>query len=297
VPPADGARTDGAVGELAPFEPSRAPAQKLAGRRGSLRGHVEAAGEEPFPASWRLVLRPSTTVPAREHAESRTIPFEDGRKDFEVADLALGGYDVRAEATGFNGEVLPVLLEPGSEHPFVNLRLVPAGALEGRVLDAVGLPAEGVWMTLLALDGTAAGEAVTDASGVYRFEALPDGAYELLVGRASAPLLPERRPVRFQAPSLTFPDVVLPPMGEIHLRVVDSLERPLEGVQVRGSGTNGGIVEGTTDYDGRLTARHLPAGHFRLRLEHPALGEKYARRFAVDVVAGQATEAPVRLGP
>jgi len=134
-------------------------------------------------------------------------------------------------------------------------------------------------------------------NGIYRFDAVPAGAYELLVGRATAPVMPERRPLRFTAPSMTFPDIQLPPLGELSLRVVDSLERPLEGVEVRGSGRNGGTIERTTDYDGRVIAKHLPPGHYRLRLSLPALGEQYDRRIAVDLEAGKVTEAPVRLGP
>lgn len=284
-------------GELEPFATTRATTPRFGGKLGSLRGHLEVIGEMPLPQDWSLVLRASNTLPAREYAAARTLAFTDGRTEFEVPDLPLGGYDVCGEAAGFSGQVLPVLLEPGNEHPFVNLRMVPAGLLEGRILDSHQDAAEGIPVTLFAVADNATREAWTDASGIFRFEQLADGAYELLVGKATAPLLPERRPVRFMAPRLTFPDIELPALGEIHVRVVDSLARPLEGVEVRGSGTNGGLVEGRTDFDGRLVVKHLPAGHFRLRLQHPALGEQYERRVAVDVVAGQIAEAPVRLGP
>ena len=283
-------------GELEPFASARTSTQRFEGKVGSLRGHIEISGEANFPQQWRLVLRPSVTLSAREHAVARTLEFADGRQDFEVLDVPLGGYDVSGEAARFNGPAQMVLLEPGNEHPYVNLVFVPAGLLEGRILDAHGLPAEGVPVTLLASEAIA-GEAWTDANGVFRFEALSDGAYELLVGKPTAPLLRERRPVRFMAPHLTFPDIELPPLGEIHVRVVDSLARPLEGVEVRGSGTNGGLIEGRTDFDGRLVAKHLPAGHYRLRLEHPAFAKEYSRRVAVDVQPGKIVEAPVRLGP
>jgi hypothetical protein len=284
-------------GELDPFASARTRAGELAGKLGSLRGHLQVSGEEPFPEHWRLVLRPSLILPGREHAVARTLEFTDGRRDFAVPDVPLGGYDVSAEATRFNGPALSVLLEPGNEHPFVNLILVPAGTLDGRVLDAHGTPAEGVAITLFGASSVVVGEAWTDAGGIFRFEHLPDGPYDLLVGKATSPLLPERRPVRFMAPHLTFPDIELPLLGELHVRVVDSYARPLDGVEVRGSGSNGGLVEGRTDFDGRLVARHLPPGRFRLRLEHPAFAREYARRVAVDVEAGRVAEAPVRLGP
>jgi hypothetical protein len=277
---------------LEPFSTGRT--DLLDGRaKGSLRGHVEVSGEEPFPRVWRLELVPSATLPRRELAETRTLEFVHGEQDFAVSELALAGYDVRAMASGFNGLALPVLLEPGNEHPFVNLRMVPAGSLTGRVLDANGAPAEGIPVTLFGVTDGDQREAVSDARGLYEFVGLPDGAYELLFGKAEAPLIRERRPVRFQAPSLTFPDTELPPLGAIAVRVVDSLARPLEGLLVRGSGTNGGVVEGTTDFDGRLLARHLPAGHFRLRVSRPSSPEQREKRFAVEVFAGTTSEAPV----
>jgi hypothetical protein len=279
---------------LEPFAAGRSEARDPRGR-GSLRGRVEVQGEEPFPRAWKLELRPSATLPRRETAEVRTLEFTRGEQDFAVAELALGGYDVRASAPGFNGLVLAVPLEPGNEHPFVNLRIVPAGALSGRVLEAGGAPAEGIPVTLFGVADGAVFEAVSDALGVYRFESLPDGAYELLIGKPSAPLIPERRPVRFSAPALTFPDTELPALGAIALRVVDSLERPQEGIVVRGSGTNGGLIEGTTDFDGRFFAKHLPAGHFRLRLSFPGQPESREKRIAVDVAAGQVAEAPIRM--
>jgi len=278
--------------ELAPFEGTRGEAHPVAGR-GSLRGHVEVSGEEPFPRAWRLVLRPSRTLARRETAETRTLEFTAGEQDFEVRELALGGYDVSAEAVGFNGLALPLALEPGNEHPFVNLRLVPAGILEGRVLEHDGAPAEGIPVTLFSVSGSEVYEATSDVRGHYRFESLPDGSYELLFGRAAAPLIQERRPVRFAAPSLTFPDTELPPLGTLAVRVVDSLERPLEGIVVRGSGNNGGVIEGRTDFDGRLVVKHLPPGHFRLRLSRPGEPEARDLRRAVDITAGRVTEAPI----
>lgn len=280
------------AGELEPFAGARGEARP-ASAPGTLRGHVEVSGEEPFPRAWTLTLRPSATLPRRETADTRTLEFTAGEKDFEVRDLPLGGYDVVAQAEGFNGRVQAIALEPGNEHPFVNLRMVPAGILEGRVLEWDGVPAEGIPVTLFSVSGSEVFEATSDVRGIYRFESLPDGAYELLFGKASAPLIPERRPVRFAAPSLTFPDTELPQLGAIAMRVVDSLERPLEGILVRGSGTNGGVVEGRTDYDGRLLVKHLPPGHFRLRLSRPGEPESRDVRRAVDVFAGKVTEAPI----
>jgi hypothetical protein len=282
---------------LEPFRGARTNAAEFTGPSVTVRGRVEVSGEEPFPEVWSLRLRPARFLPGRETAVPRVLDLTGAQREFELTDVPLGGYELVAEAEGFNGLPLPLLLEKGAASPFLVLHMVPAGLLEGRVIDAQGLPAEGVPLTLFPQSGGPLRESTTDAGGAFRFPKLPDGAYDLLVGKESAPLIRERRPVRFAAPRLTFPDIELPPLGELSVRVVDSLARPLEGVEVRGSGTNGGLVEGKTDYDGRLVARHLPAGHFRLRLEHPGFDSSYARRVTVEVRAGEVAEAPVRLGP
>ncbi len=281
--------------DLGPFSAGQPASEeeRFRGGPGSLRGHVESSSEEPFPLSWKLVIGPSITLPGRERAVSRTLEITDGRQEFSVSDLPLGGYDVRAEAEGFNGLTQPVLLERGSEHPFVELRLVPAGFLEGRILESGGAPAPAVPVTLIAQPDGEARETRTDGNGLFRFELVPDGPHELLIGRLSSPILPERRPLRFSAPSMTLPDLELPLLGRFDLRVIDSLERPVENVRVRGSGTNGGLIDETTDHDGRISARYLPAGHYRIRLEHPQLG---SRRVAIELEAGEVEQDSLRLG-
>jgi len=283
--------------ELEPFAPAPRPRTGMPRGKGSLRGRVETASEAPFPMKWDLVLRPSLTLPGRESAVTRVLSFEDGRREFEVPELPLGGYDVAVRTEGYNGRVLPVLLEPGSENPFVNLLIVPTGWLDGTIVDADGLPAEGIPITLFSVPEAEERSALTGPDGVYRFEALPDGPYELLVGRPTSPILPERRSLVFRAPQTSQEAIELPRLATLSVRVVDSLERPMEGVRVRGSGTQGGVVDGVTDSDGRLVQKYLPAGHWRLRLEHPTLGKDYERRFAVELIVGQVTEAPVLLGP
>ena len=274
--------------------PERAEdAARFEGTSGRLRGHVEVTGDAPFPQRWRLLIVPSTLLPGAEHAAERVLEFEDGRQDFDVPDLPLGGYDVSAEADGFNGRVQPVVLERGSPSPFLNLRLVPAGRLEGRVVDAGGLGLEGVPLTLVTATGETQASASSDAGGLFRFERVPDGSYELVVGHASSPILPERRALRFEAPWMNLPDIVLPPLGQFVLQVVDPLEQPIPGVEVRGSGNAGGLIEETTDAEGRIRARYLPKGHYRIRMEHP---ERGGRRFAIDLEEGEVEEARLVLG-
>ena len=252
---------------------------------GKIRGHVETSGDEPFPDVWRLSLTPSTTLIGSEVAVERVIDFTDGRRDFTVSDLPLGGYDVRAEAAGMNGLAQPVLLEKRSSSVFINLLMVEAGFIEGKIKDADGLPADGVVVTLIEMPSHASRETLTDALGEYRFEDVLDGAYQLMIGRFENPILKERRTLRMAAPGMTIPDIELPPLATLELTVIDPTEdRLLSNVTVRGSGSNGGVFEGQTDGYGVFLARYLPPGRWRLRLE---LEGYEGRRDALELEAGE----------
>ena len=261
--------------------------------RGQIRGHVEVTGSEPFPLVWRLVVRPSTMLIGRELAEERILEFTDGRQDFVVADLPLAGYDVMAEAAALNGLPQPVLLERRNENPFLNLRMIPAGFLEGTLVDDEGLPAEGVPVALLSLESEDETEEVrTDALGKFHFESVLDGPYLLVVGHPNAPILPKPRALRFQAPSMTLPPIELPPLATLDVQVTDVDQRGIPDVRVRGSGTRGGVFTGETDAYGAFRARHLPPGRYRIRIECAGY-EGY--RLTIELAAGEKRSLPLKM--
>ena len=261
--------------------------------RGEIRGHVEVEGEAPFPDTWRLTVRPSGTLLGKELAEERVIEFTGGVQDFVVEDLPLAGYDVIADSDHLNGRIQPVLLERGSSSPFVVLRMIPAGFLEGSVQDAEGLPAAGVVLTLLHLDSTGdSQETSTDAAGRYRFEQVLDGAYQLLVGKEAAPLLRNRRTLRFQAPSMTLPPIELPPLSVLEFKVTDSDDRGVPDAKIRGSGNQGGAFEGLTGPFGELQMKHLLPGRYRIHVECEGY-ESY--RLTIEVGEGEVKPVALRL--
>lgn len=235
---------------------------------GMLRGHVQASGGD-FPENWRLLIRPSRTLIGREHAVERTLIFDRGEEDFTVKGLPFAGYDIEATADGLNGRVISVLLRRDNEAPFINLIMVPAGFLEGVITDAEGAPQEGVPITLVDMPEGGTRTVRTDLTGTYRFEKVLDGPYELIVGLPESPLLRERKSILFRSPSLSFPNIELPPFAGIDVRVSDDLNRSIPGVEVRGSGTSGGSFTETTDADGWIRVRHVPEGRLRLSFSHP----------------------------
>lgn len=235
---------------------------------GMLRGHVQARGVD-FPKNWKLLIRPSRTLMGREHAVERTLIFERGEEDFTVKGLPFAGYDIEAKGAGLNGRVASVLLRKGNEAPFINLIMVPAGFLEGVITDAAGAPQEDVPITLVEMPEGGTRTVRTDLTGTYRFDKVLDGPYELIVGLPESPLLRERKSILFRSPSLSFPNIELPPFAGIDVRVSDDLNRSIPGVEVRGSGTSGGSFTKTTDAGGWIHVRHVPEGRLRLSFSHP----------------------------
>jgi len=272
----------------------RHPAEdvRFAGPAGVLRGHVEVSGDGPFPTVWTLVLRPSNTLYGRELATERVVEFDGAEQDFTVRDLPLAGYDVLARAAGMNGLALPVLIDKHNPSPFVNLRISPAGFLEGLVRDADGIGADGFPLALLHLPGGGAVEIVTDELGRFRFDGVLDGSYQLILGEVSSPIVTDRQQLRFQAPSMILPDIELPPLGRLILKLVDEQRRLLPDATIKGSGNQGGLIEGATDAYGLFEARYLPAGRYRIRLE---LEGYVSRRVTLEIQEGEAQEMTLQM--
>ncbi|TAJ20630.1 MAG: hypothetical protein EPO68_06050 [Planctomycetota bacterium] len=253
--------------------PNAAPLARFDGR-GRIRGSVDTPAGSELPAQYTVVVAPSRTLIGHEHAAERRVDVA-GASEFEVPDLPLGGYDVHCEAPGMNGRALAVLLEKGSADPYVMLLLSPAGRLDGELVDAELFPLEDLVITLEPL-GQLAGRRTTrtDARGRYAFDAVLDGEYRLHFGTAESPIAPARE-LAFQAPSFSFPRIVIADLHTVLVRVVDSRLQPVQGARIFGTGSKGGSFDGTTDALGEFRARHLPSGRLRLRAESEGFGKGF----------------------
>jgi len=236
--------------------PSTTDARRFEGT-GSLRGTLSAVGGGDPPERWRLVLEPSRLLAGREHAEARVVEAEGA--SFRVDDLPFGGYDLRPEATGWNGAVFPVMLEAGNASPFVQLVIGRAGEIEGRLVDREGRPVEGVGVVLERRPEGPRRETASDALGLFRFEDLTDGTYGLSVGSTDFPLVPPRT-LSFRPPGMHLSPIELPELQSLLVRVEDDAGRPIVGavVHVRGPGMH--AMDGTTDHLGLLLVRNLRPG-------------------------------------
>ena len=141
----------------------------------------------------------------------------------------------------------------------IALRVYPLGFVTGRVVDTDGRPIDGIDVVLAARGAQEPRHAASDAKGSYLFEGVPDGDYRIYVGDPDMPL-GQLADVSIAAPSMHAPDVVVPPLGELEVRVTDREGRPIAGALVEGNGLLSGKLRLTTDFDGRARARHCCKG-------------------------------------
>lgn len=242
--------------------------------RGTLRGTVDLSIGDQFPSSWTLVIEASTSLAGAQHAEPRRVDFPGDQRDFEVEDLPLAGYNVRAEAKGFNGLGMPVLLERASPSAYLMLQISPSGYITGRVTNKLLEPLDGLEIWLFqgsppAFGQPSEGSQMTKslADGTYTFDQVLDGPHTLIFGAPIAPIVPPLA-LQFRAPVLTVPSPKFPDMTKLRLMITDEDNLPLAGAMIRGSGSNGGSFEYETLPDGILMLPHLVPGHYRFVVTH-----------------------------
>lgn len=234
--------------------------------RGRLLVELQAPPE--FNGPWTLVLAPAKGLFGADRAQPREHQVLTGERRVTLDDVQLGGYEIRAKADGLQGVPEYVMMAlPDDIDVIQPLRLVHLGEVVGRVLDVDGAPATDFPLELQSPSGQVAQNVRSDASGHYRFERLADGEYKVAAGYPGAPLIV--REVQFAAPSLTMPDLKLPPLAPLRVRVVDAEGRAVEGATLSLSGLASGARSATTDRDGLAQLPHCVAGYCVLALDAP----------------------------
>ena len=229
--------------------------------RGSIRGLVTAGKGDEVPETFTIHIGPSDSLFGRELAESSSQVCTS--PEFVFDDLPLGGYDVWIEAEAMNSRRNPVLLTQTAPSPYVILRVAPTGFLDGYVMNLDGRPAQDLRVELAAVFTEDRLETTTRADGFYIFHDVPDGEYRILFGPQQAPLVPPRD-LAFQAPSMRFPKIELPPTVDILIHTTNHVGEAVGDVTVTGFGKPEGRIEITTDFGGLGWARNLPPGRYRI---------------------------------
>lgn len=229
--------------------------------RGSIRGLVSVASGVTLPPEFTLHIGPSDSLFGREHAESRSQVTTEAEFVFE--DIPLGGYDVWVAAPGMNSRRNPVLLTQAVPSPYVVLKVAPTGFVDGYVVNKDGRPAAELRVALDAVHSDQRIETQTRQDGFYVFDDVPDGEYQISFGPLDAPLVPPRDLV-FQAPSMRFPNVELPPTADILIHTTDRDGKAVGEVTLTGFGRPSGRLSLVTDLAGNGWARNLPLGRYKV---------------------------------
>jgi hypothetical protein len=180
----------------------------------------------------------------------------------------------------------------GAEDQFVQPQFSMAGLLEGSVLDAQDLPAEGLEARLSDARTGKLWYYTSGADGRIVFRDLPDGEYELgLYGSAKNWIA--GRSLVFSAPRMSLDPIRLPESTSLKVQVVDMLGRPASKVRLIGFGKPRGQIDAPCDERGECLLRWLEPGTYRISVRDEV--ENLSARGDVILEAGRPGELLLRL--
>jgi hypothetical protein len=237
---------------------------------GAITIHLKTVGGKPYSGDWTLDIEDNELAAKHEPGARRALD-EHG---FNVTVEARPGvvHALAARAKGLSSDTQRVQLPPQRSVAEVDLTLVSAAAIQGRVVDANGAGASGLDVWLVPGFVTPSGRTsappmtrtiVTDASGAFRVESLLPGRWNVLVGPRDNPTA-RHNDVTLAATDVTLDPITLPQMYSVVVRVKDDQGRALSGAAVTGRGSVGGAVEGTSDGGGEVAFNALQAGRWRM---------------------------------
>ena len=110
-----------------------------------------------------------------------------------------------------------------------------------------------------------------------------DGEYEIRFGDPDRPLR-DAEWFTFQAPSMRYPERVVPAFADVTFRVYDERRGPVPDASVRGYGDAGGTIDLVTDGNGVAVALFLRPGLYKVKAKDRAgrLGKVDFEIFAID---------------
>lgn len=267
---AGGARTEAPADEPPVLEtarsargPRQAPGsfdERVLDGKGRIRGFVQAPAGVDFPLEWTLLVGPSPSMIGHERAESRTLSFQNGEREFALEDLPLGGYALCARAYGLASlEQHLLLAKPGETDVYVSMQFGITAVVEGSVRLADSAAVLGLELSLEPRPAGVRQTATSDLYGHFTFTDVRQGGYTLHFGSPENPVR-EAIEVNVVGPFERLGDLTVPKMCELVVRAQTELGAPVRGVQIDGYGDHGGRFSGLTDEQGEVRARFLPAG-------------------------------------
>ena len=210
----------------------------------------------------------------------------DASGRFRIPKVQPGGYRLAPSRAGFDGVAMEIRIEPGSDPPPFDLKMVPWPVVRGRVLDPERQPVARVRVRAIDPDNApgVVYEVATDAAGRFALERLAPGQYHFLATpptaeNATGPL--ELAPTWFPgvtaqhdalsvslAPGDDFSgyDIILraAPVFRVSGKVVDARGEPAGGATMQISLTE---RNATSRKDGTFDLERVRSGEGQLRAE------------------------------
>jgi hypothetical protein len=158
---------------------------------------ASVAGSVNNSATGEPVVRAQVRLEMFDNGKSQAYgATTDAEGKFRVTGMLPGMYNGSAQRTGYvtPRETVRVGVRAGDRKDDLKLKLVPAGAISGRVLDADGDPVEGISVTI---EGSGSGPSVqggvSDDRGRYRIGGLMPRQYRVRAMPVALPIPPEIR--------------------------------------------------------------------------------------------------------
>ena len=132
------------------------------------------------------LVRAHVTLRGIAGGEARNLgALTNAEGKFSIASLPAGSYTVTTDHVGFTAVIehgrtgVQVELRAGDKKDDVKLKLMPTGAITGRVVDADGEPAEGITVSAERGSMGMRASANTDEKGQFRIGGLAPGKYRV----------------------------------------------------------------------------------------------------------------------
>lgn len=205
----------------------------------ALEGRVLDGRGEPV-AGAHLRVFPSETVQQPGPMLS-AMTREDGQYRFDG--MGAGKHRVEAEHWPSQRRIQEEieLGDSGTHH--LDLKLPAGVAVSGRVLDEHGEPMPGAWVMLTPADSPEPGlPASSSTGGAFRFEAIPDGVYQLRAGSRDHLLMTEPDEVSVAAREIEGLEVRLGRGATITGRILGAAEEDLSNLHLVAHPQGGGEV-------------------------------------------------------
>jgi large repetitive protein len=221
---------------------------------------------------------------------------------YEITDIPVGSYVIAATAKGYQTGTQEVTIENGITTQ-LNFLLKPCelmgyGSVSGRVINAnTNEPIAGAKIFLKASSNSAGcdllmSKAMSDASGYYKFERIPEGIYQ--IGAIAEGYGLFNGELKVEADQITEFNISLKPKfnfgaGTIIGTVLDSNKLPVSEAKVRIFGRE---LSTFTDNNGKFTFEKVPTGKVIVVAEKSGVG---SGKVVVDVNDGQISEVTIIL--